>query len=223
MVVTFDIETTGLENPGITCAATCVDGEVMTWCSGNPMDKLLAPRMTPEDCCNLATYLMSYMISGATLVTWNGLKFDFRILAEQCRNDWMYGEIGAMALDHYDIGFQMVCELGYMAGLDAVAKGMGFQGKAEGMSGAKAPEMWAADRKSQELVLTYVGQDVITTYEVALAIMEGRAVKWISKKSRPMSWKPNLPLMTVMEANSLPEPKMGWGTPWPREEFYNWI
>ncbi len=111
--------------------------------------------MNRQDAEGLVRYLCEMADAGFTILTWNGLGFDFDILAE---------ESGAMesckscALGHVDMMFHIVCSLGYPVGLEKGAQGMGLAGKPEGMTGFKAPKLWAEGRYDE--VLQYVTQDV---------------------------------------------------------------
>jgi hypothetical protein len=45
-----------------------------------------------------------------------------------------------------DMMFHVFCSLGYPVALDKAAQGMGLPGKPPGMSGFKAPKLWAQGR-----------------------------------------------------------------------------
>ena len=106
---------------------------------------------------------------GYTILTWNGLGFDFDILAEEVGNVGRVQSIGSEARRPM---FHILCKLGYGVSLDAAAKGMGLAGKP--MNGADAPKLWAEGKRQE--VLEYVGQDVRTTMEVALTCESLRQV-----------------------------------------------
>ena len=90
----FDIETAKTTDAGtdwrscrplgISCAATLLadSNELRLWHGGkdrnNPSD-----RMSPQDAGELVEYLATQAENGYTIVTWNGLGFDFDILAEE--------------------------------------------------------------------------------------------------------------------------------------------
>lgn len=232
--ISFDIEITKeipegtddwkpLRPLGISCAATHVAGELpITWHGPRLRNGQLRPSMTPIQCCHLAQYLVEARAEGYTIVTFNGLGFDFDILAEECRIGNIVEAIAGLALDHVDIFFAMLCEKGYGIGLNTAAKGMGLAGKTKGMHGALAPAMWA--QGEQNKVLEYVKQDVITTTEVYEAIVEMGHLVWTSKKGRLNTWSPKSGrLLTVSEALELPEPNTSWmDRPFTREKFCGW-
>ena len=208
---------------GISCAATLTsDGEALTWYSPILGGKMHASKMTPHHCQELAQYLVEKQADGYIVVTWNGLGFDFDVLAEECQDLISFDNLRELALNHIDVFFAMLCSKGFGVGLAAAAAGAGVAGKTEGMSGAKAPEMWAKDRVSQEIVLEYVAQDVQATADVYEAIVKAGRLKWTSKSGRPNSWYFG-ELLPVNRALETPEPDTSWmSEPWKREKFYGW-
>ena len=92
--------------------------------------------MSQADARGLAEYLSKMAADGFQVLTWNGLAFDFDILAEE---SGAAASCAECAIDHVDMMFHAFCALGYPIGLDKAAQGMGLPGKPPGMSGAKAP------------------------------------------------------------------------------------
>jgi predicted PolB exonuclease-like 3'-5' exonuclease len=181
--------------------------------------------MSKREVDEIAKYLYWEWREGAQIVTWNGLGFDFDVMHEECR--WWKSSLRFMAWNHIDPGFQMLCEKGFMVGLDTAAKGMGLHGKTEGMSGKDAPVMWAEGRNQQEKVLEYVAQDAVTTLEVYEAILRRGSLSWISRSGRANKWRPefkNGRMLTAKECMHIPEPDTSWmSDPWPRKKFYGWL
>lgn len=155
---------------------------------------------------------------GYSLVTHNGVSFDFDILAEE---SGYFTKCQSLAMRSVDTCFQVHCMKGFPVGLEAIAKGMNLSGKTEGMSGALAPQMWAEGKYDE--VLAYVAQDACSTLEVALAIEKRRGLQWISKSGRRNTLA--IPrLLTVEECLKLPEPNTSWmSDPIPREQFTGWM
>src|SRR5208282_5065809 len=122
---------------GISCAATLLadSTELRLWHGGKDRTSP-ADRMGPQDAGGLVEYLATQAENGYTIVTWNGLGFDFDILAEE---SGMLERCRSLAKSHVDLMFHVLCQLGHGVGLDAAAKGMGLGGKSKGMSGALAP------------------------------------------------------------------------------------
>ncbi len=69
---------------GISCAATLASdsSEILLW-HGKRGDGTPAERMMREDVAALVQYLHKIVGDGFTILTWNGLGFDFDILAEE--------------------------------------------------------------------------------------------------------------------------------------------
>ena len=212
---------------GITCAATITETGILKVWHNN-----YAPKISPASLAKLINYLKrQFDEEGRIPITWNGLGFDFDILAEESFFDASKENCIYLAINHIDPGFQMVCERGFMVGLDAAAKGLNLSGKTEGMHGGLAPVMWKGGRETQDKVLEYVAQDARVTAEVYERIVEERALRWTSRAGRPAVWYPKLEdglsrMLTVAEAMKLPEIQVRRGSsfqPWDRNRFYGWI
>jgi hypothetical protein len=200
---------------GISCAASMnSDGETDLWFGTTPSGEY-SSQMSVAESQKLVAHLQNQVEAGYVIVTWNGLGFDFDILAEE---SGMISECKDLAVDHIDMMFHVFCLKGYPLGLDKAAKGMGLKGKPPGISGEMAPRMWAEGQYQE--VLDYVKQDVKTLMELAHAIDMERHLRWTSNSGRPQ----RLPLpsswLTVREAMELPEPDTSWmSNPWPRTKF----
>ncbi len=111
---------------GISCAATLASpsNEVVLW-HGKTIDGAPAARMTRDDAAGLLQYLCKMSNEGFTILTWNGLGFDFDILAEEAGAAASCKEC---ALCHVDMMFHIVCSLGYPVALDKGRKGWGCLG-----------------------------------------------------------------------------------------------
>ncbi len=229
--VAFDIET-AKEVPGedfnwrphrplgISCAATLASdsGELRLW-HGKTKTGSPAPRMTPADALELVQHLAQLARDGFTLLSWNGLGFDFDILAEESAAPAVCKEC---ALGHVDMMFHIFCALGYPVGLEKGAQGMGLPGKPAGMTGLQAPKMWAEGRYKD--VLDYVSQDVRMAMQIAQAAEARRRFDWITRKGT----KSTLPLpkgwLAVRDALKLPEPDTSWmSKPLRRKDFMSWL
>ena len=175
--------------------------------------------MSPPDAGELVEYLAMQVENGYTIVTWNGLGFDFDVLAEE---SGMLEQCKRLAKCHVDLMFHVLCELGYGVGLDAAAKGMRLAGKTEGMSGAAAPLLWAEGRREE--VLKYVTQDVKTTLELATTCEAQGVMRWIARSGKlrlmalPKGW------LSVEAAGKLPEPDTSWmADPLSRKTVMGWL
>ena len=194
------------------------DRELNIWHGESPEGKI-ADQLTGEALDELVAYLQAGVENGYTVLTWNGLGFDFDILAEEsgaleiCRS---------LAMDHIDMMFHIFCNKGFGLALDTAAKGMGLPGKPPGMRGDLAPRYWAEGRREE--VLEYVAQDVRTTLGVAQQVdIEGR-LHWIARSGRDQFLRMPGGWLTVREALQLPEPDTSWmRNPWPRSKFTGWL
>ena len=176
------------------------------------------PQMSRDECVALVATLQEHVRQGYTLLTWNGLGFDFDILAEE---SGMHAACCELARAHVDMMFHFFCLKGYPLGLDTAAKGMGLAGKPEGMDGAQAPLLW--QQADYEKVLDYVTQDVITTLEVAEAIAARGQIRWRTRAGKPS--RVAIPIwLTVNEALKLPVPDNSWmREPMTRARFTGWM
>ena len=68
---------------GITCAATITSEGELTVYPATDDSGAFSDRMTPAQASQLVDDLQAAAQSGMTLLTWNGLGFDFDILAEE--------------------------------------------------------------------------------------------------------------------------------------------
>ena len=228
----LDLETSKITPPdadiqahrplGISCWAVAwmlSDGNTET-ISGCGLDDNMQPtaQLSEIDCRRFVERLQTATERGFTLLTHNGVGFDFDILAEE---SGMHATCAELAMNSVDTCLQIHAAKGFPVGLDAIAKGMGLQGKTEGMSGALAPELWADGQFDQ--VLEYVQQDARTTLEVALEIERLGYLKWVAKSGRMN--RLDIPhWLTVREALALPLPDTSWmSEPLPRGRFVGWM
>lgn len=204
---------------GITCTATLAqdETEARRFCSRDKSGRPLA-QMTREDLSAFVDHLVAMTNDGYTIVTLNGLGFDFDILAEESGR---LDDCRALALGHVDMMFQVFCERGFGVGLNAAARALGLS-KPEDVDGSVAPCLWR-DGKF-DIVLDYVARDCELTMEVATVSEETRAFSWITKREKrsrhdlPAGW------LTAEQALKLPLPDTSWmDNPWPRSKFTAWL
>jgi hypothetical protein len=135
---------------GITCASLASSADTETerrvYIPDNLMkldsDDPALREMDAQAARVLAQSILDLHTAGALIVTWNGLGFDFPVLARACDDPQWTRKLAQVALDHCDMGFAMLCSHGYMVGLNTAAKAFGLAGKTEGMSGGLAPLLW---------------------------------------------------------------------------------
>jgi len=153
----------------------------------------------------MVDHLRDMAHGGYTLLTWNGLGFDFDVLAEEadalepCRD---------MALSHVDMMFHIFCDRGFPVALDKAAHAMGIPGKPAGMSGFLAPQLWAQGHFQE--VIDYVAQDVRIALQVAQLCEERCSFAWTTRRGTSGSMPLGKGWLTVREALELPEPDTSW-------------
>ena len=118
--------------------------------------------MAREEARHVVDCLSQMAADGYTMLTWNGLGFDFDILAEE---SGAFETCKDLALRHVDMMFHVFCDRGFLVALDKAAQWMGLPGKPAGMTGLLAPQFWAQGRYRE--VLAYVTQDVRIALQVA--------------------------------------------------------
>jgi hypothetical protein len=176
------------------------------------------PQMSRAECQRLVQALIDHVNQGFMILTWNGLGFDFNVLAEE---SGMHAACCDLARAHVDMMFHFFCLRGYPLGLDTAAKGMELPGKIEGMDGSQAPLLW--QQGEYDKVLEYVTQDVITTLDLASAVEARRQIRWGTRRGKRNrvaipKW------LTVAEALQLPLPTRAWvRKPMTRERFTSWM
>ena len=204
---------------GITCAAIW-QGEERSdvWYSKDEDGKPLA-QMTKKDASSLVSRLVSLTKMGYTLVTWNGLGFDFDVLAEESGR---LDDCVRLAHKHVDMMVHLFCVKGYPVSLAAATDYLGVAGKFDGMSGVDAVRLWAEG--DHDKVLKYVRQDARITAMLARAAENVGELGWISRNGRKQELRIPHGWFNVRKALSLPEPDTSWMTdPMPRDSFTGWI
>ena len=205
---------------GICCAAALGTDKTMPQlfyskdASGIP-----SAQMCKDDLSGLVDFLTDQVNNGYTIVTHNGLGFDFDILAEESGR---LSDCRKLAVAHVDMMFQVFCCKGFCVGLDPAGKAIGI-GKPDGVEGWKVPQLWK-DGKC-ETVLNYVSQDCRIALEVAEKSEQQRSFSWITQRGTvsdlalPKGW------LTVQDAMKLPLPDTSWmkTPPWPQSKFTKWL
>jgi hypothetical protein len=230
--VAFDLETAKILDDapgdllshrplGITCAVAIrsdAPGTPIVWHGRDAAGRPNAS-MSSAEAEALLAQLESFVDDGYSLATWNGLGFDFAVIADE---SGQLERSARLAERHVDMLFHSFCALGFRFGLQSAAEGMRLAGKTKGMSGAMAPVLWAEGRHDE--VIDYCVQDTRTTLEIATMAEETRRLYWRARSGSrrelalPSGW------LTVAEANALPLPDTSWmKDPPSREEFFRWF
>lgn len=206
---------------GISCAGIYLDGQPEIW-SG-------VPQMSVNEARDFVYRLQELQDSGYTIVTWNGCAFDFAVLAEE---SGLVLECAKLAINHVDMMLLVTFQKGHYLGLDKACLGAGLVGKTHEvelksgvkiteMSGGLAPELWRAGET--EAVETYLKGDVEQTHDLAVSIVETKAIRWVSNRGR-YQYVHVPKFYTVKECFDIPEPDTSWMTnPPTREQFVQWM
>jgi hypothetical protein len=197
----------------------------------------------------MAEYLYQHHAKGNRIATWNGLGFDFPVLARACESTVYEQMLADLALEHIDLGFAMHCSHGYMVGMNTAAKALGLSGKTEGMSGALAPILWnrpdrpLTDKEAAEiaelnvlpgtpearaLCIKYVTQDAVTTAEIYNALVDRGVLVWYTRRGTltKQPWNPYIVdgrIASVKQCLEIEPPDVGWmSNPRPRSAYLDW-
>jgi len=204
---------------GISCAATlAADQSEARLFYSKSADGGPSAKMSRDDLSQFVDFLLARTDEGYTIVTLNGLGFDFDVLAEESgRQD----DCKRLALGHVDMMFHVFCGKGFGVGLNAAAKAIGLSKPAD-VDGSIAPQLWQDGKHDR--VLDYVAQDCKITLDVAVAGEKQRAFRWITKRGTTASFDIPSGWLTVRDAMKLPLPDTSWmDNPWPRSKFTEWL
>jgi hypothetical protein len=204
---------------GVTCASIVTDKFSMAYWAGKNNGSF-QEQMSHSEIEDLVFDLLWLVNHDYRLVTWNGLSFDFQLLAEESGLHRYCADIALY--EHIDPMFQFLCENGYPVGLNTVAKTIGLPGKTEGVTGDKAPEMWKNGQ--QELVIEYVIQDSQTTLDVMKYLDKYRLMPWTTKAGKERVFRPvSGEWLVPYDCINIPLPDTSWmKEPIDRRKFYGW-
>lgn len=177
-------------------------------------------KLSPKEIDGLVAQLRNIHEIGSRFVTWNGLRFDFSVLAEESGEYHLFSEI---ALNHYDLMFQLYNQLGYPVGLDATAKGFGLSGKYQNISGAMVPILWSNGERQR--VFDYLSTDIDLTLLVAKNVERENEFRWQTKngKLRTVKVERLKTVREVLEENPPQVPAWWKGPSMNRQDFMQWV
>jgi hypothetical protein len=205
---------------GISCAATFSEGdkEPVLW-YGRERQQEPAAQMTVSDARALVKFLDNRATAGYSIVTWNGIGFDFDVLAEE---SGMRSRCKSLALDHVDMMFHLLCQLGFGVSLNSAAQGMRLTRSSKRRTGSVIPKLWAAERYDD--VFRHVGRDVRITLALATTCCERGFVRWITRWGTgrmvrlPNGW------LKARAAQLLPDPpRVQSQGQWSRDRLTAWM
>jgi len=212
---------------GISCAATLSsDGDLKLWYGKGPGGGY-APRMEDWEAWELANWLHEQQAAGVPIVTWNGLSFDFHVLAVESGD---FDTCAQLALGHVDLMFVFHVVKGFPLSLKKAAEACGSHKGAGGIeSGEDAPRLWRDGRF--EDALAYVAQDARATADVARHLLRYGGFTWISRSGYPRVFllpretrAQGLANLTAEKVREWPLPDTSWmSNPIPRQRFLRWL
>ena len=229
--LSFDLETAKVQPPdaknwkqdrplGISCAATvrCDADAAMLW-YGLTKTNRPARQMSQNGARKLVKYLSRMVSSGYTLLTWNGVGFDFDILAEE---SGLFDKCKQLALGHVDMMFHVLCQRGFGVSLNSAARAMGLSAKEDGIDGTNAPRLWAEGKRGK--VLEYVSRDAQVTLQLARMCEKSGYVCWTTRAGRRQEMQLRHGWLSVRDAQRLPPPRIAWMCKyWSRGKWTAWM
>ncbi len=178
-----------------------------------------APQMSRAEIARFLETMANALHDGYTPLSWNGLSFDFDILAEESA---LVDDCKRLAMGHVDMMFHVVCEKGFPVSLKSAASGLRLPGKLEGVEGINVPLLWAAGQYAT--VIEYVSQDVRTTLAVAQESEKRKSFAWTTRKGTTSQMPLSNGWMPVDQAARLPLPDTSWmSDPPSRKRFMEWM
>jgi len=221
--------------PGISCAAIALEGAADTRTTADPRTQpalfdQATRALTRNGVSRLVDALQEAVHDGFTILTWNGVGFDFPVLAEQSGRR---AECARLAWDSVDMMFHLFCAKGHPLALDTALAGMGLEGKAHVVTGAdgrtieisgkEAPRLWQAGEYTA--VLTYCAADVRRTLELAQVCARRGYLAWTSRAGKANRLDlPQDGWLPARECVKLPEPDTNWmRDPPTRTRYVGWM
>lgn len=175
--------------------------------------------MSRSDAVALVQYLVERIEAGYSIVTWNGLNFDFIVLADE---SGLKAECRELARTHVDMMFHFFCLKGFPVSLEKAAEGMKVTPNSKVVSGALAPRLWAEGK--YEEILEYVSQDAMTTLELAETCERKGKLSWITGKGSKSTVSLTRGWVSVDKARRLPSPDTSWmDKTMRRASFTDWL
>lgn len=208
-LLSFDLETDRLAEPGsgvplgISCAGIAYSDQKDHTFFMSPEG---STAMTPEQVDALIDMLAEAVNDGYKIITWNGLAFDFPILASNA-GKYGYHAMQMAWFNHIDMMLLVTFQRGHWLSLDAALVGAELETKRHvvtlstgeiitDMSGARVPELWA--KNERQAVIDYLAGDIAQPLELANVIEQSGGIRWISRKG--YSHFVSTPLLAVNEA-----------------------
>tara|TARA_Y100000385_G_C13003559_1_gene598354 strand:- start:114 stop:803 length:690 start_codon:yes stop_codon:yes gene_type:complete len=161
------------------------------------------------------------------IVSWNGVKFDFYLLANQPgTNDIEKEYCKFLAKKHTDIAFAFLAERGYMISLSSAI------GRPHELDPKDIPALWACGApETKSLVYNYLEDQSDTILNILHNIENNKRLNYINSKGNKQEWKPVMhkdKLLSVRNAMMLDEPDTSYmpddlKNTFKRDKFITWL
>jgi len=136
-----------------------------------------ATTLAPATVCSIIATLWAYFQHGARLVTWGGTATDWPVLARCAQHPTAAMQCAAMAQVAVDLPFTLLCQRGYMVGLEAASRGAGLR-NGKPISSKASASAWTAD--GAESVVALCVSDAINTVTLLHMAQTLQVLKWLA-------------------------------------------
>ena len=203
----------------IACAVIMLSdqGEPLVHANKQP-DGNINDHLSKQQSEDFIQHLFHLRDQGYDLVSWNGTSFDLQTVADVTE---MHDQCADLAVDHYDIMFQIFCSMGWPVSLNAAALGMGIEH--DHTSQTDLNVAWT-DPERRNQVIQQAIRDAKATLQIAQRAQRTGRLSWYSKSGNLFQLQIEDGLLTVDEAITIPEPDTSWMTdPLSRWHFIKWL
>lgn len=229
LIVSFDIETKiDQENPE-NFIPVCIGYTNIYWDSGElyvESYSSLAPYQDQELlklwCREQLAKLHLHIQCGNTVLGWNSVGFDLKVLGTVAEALPLAASI---AFESVDLLLNFMTIKGYPIGLEACSQGFGLSGKLKTDTGEeirKDIDSLLISDEGIDLLLQYVEQDTILTFEVYSNIVRSGNYRWIAK-SGTRNRVSHRGIHNSFYCLQLPEIKLGFNPPTTISKLSEWL
>ena len=179
---------------------------------------VIQDHLSREQVSDVLKHLAHLRSRGYNLVSWNGTAFDLQTMADITER---YDQCAELALNHYDIMFQIFCNVGWPVSLAATAKGMGICHSS--MTGPELNAAWQ-DPGARNLVVDQAIANATVCLDIAHTARREDRLRWHSHKGNRFTLRLTAGLLTVSQSMQLPPPDTSWMTETlERRHFVKWL
>lgn len=191
------------------CAIILVslDGELKTYFStvyGTPLSE-----MEPDDLNAALDDVQALLDTGNTLITWDGMRRDFPLLAAHDKV-----RVSEIAVRHHSLAFDLFCRKGFPIAMDTICRSMNVEFFND------TPDWHTNPDDAIDTARAFL-RSLLNLWDAVE--VNGNVVQWLAKSGKAMTlnlgyWR------SVAEAVELPQPDVTWmDKPMPRSDFLKWV